>query len=72
MSEIVRGSRIAHIIREVDHIDVLVVADPSKSATGPVGGLRAALPGHGDASLGRDGPSCDALYRILNTRMSRA
>jgi two-component system sensor histidine kinase KdpD len=31
MSEIVRGSRIAHIIREVDHIDVLVVADPSKS-----------------------------------------
>ena len=30
-SEIVRGSRIAHIIREVDHIDVLVVADPSKS-----------------------------------------
>jgi two-component system sensor histidine kinase KdpD len=31
MSEILRGSRIAHIIREVDHIDVLVVADPSKS-----------------------------------------
>ncbi len=31
MSEIARGSRIAHIIREVDHIDVLVVADPSKS-----------------------------------------
>jgi two-component system, OmpR family, sensor histidine kinase KdpD len=30
-SEIARGSRIAHIIREVDHIDVLVVADPSKS-----------------------------------------
>jgi two-component system, OmpR family, sensor histidine kinase KdpD len=29
--EITRGSRIAHIIREVDHIDVLVVADPSKS-----------------------------------------
>jgi two-component system, OmpR family, sensor histidine kinase KdpD len=31
MSEIARGSRIAHIIRDVDHIDVLVVADPSKS-----------------------------------------
>jgi two-component system sensor histidine kinase KdpD len=29
--EILRGSRIAHLIREVDHIDVLVVADPSKS-----------------------------------------
>ena len=35
MSEIVRGSRIAHIIREVDHIDVLVVADPSKSPPVP-------------------------------------
>jgi two-component system sensor histidine kinase KdpD len=31
LSEIARGSRIAHIIREVDHIDVLVVADPSKA-----------------------------------------
>jgi len=31
MSEIVHGSRIAHIIREVDHVDVLVVADPSKA-----------------------------------------
>ena len=29
--EVIRGSRIARIIREVDHIDVLVVADPSKS-----------------------------------------
>ena len=35
MNEIVRGSRIAHIIREVDHIDVLVVADPSKSPPVP-------------------------------------
>ena len=35
MSEIVRGSRIARIIREVDHIDVLVVADPSKSPPVP-------------------------------------
>lgn len=34
-SEIVRGSRIAHIIREVDHVDVLVVADPSKSTSPP-------------------------------------
>jgi len=34
-SEVVRGSRIAHIIREVDHIDVLVVADPSKSPPVP-------------------------------------
>ena len=31
IDEIVRGSRIAHIMREIDHADVLVVADPSKS-----------------------------------------
>ncbi len=37
MSEIMRGSRIAHLIREVDHIDVLVVADPSKSPPLPAG-----------------------------------
>ena len=31
VDEIVRGSQIARIIREIDHVDVLVVADPSKS-----------------------------------------
>ena len=31
LDEIVRGSRIARIIRETDHTDVLVVADPGKS-----------------------------------------
>ncbi|MCX6372270.1 MAG: universal stress protein [Actinobacteria bacterium] len=31
MDEIVRGSLIARIIREIDHVDVLVVADPSKA-----------------------------------------
>ena len=36
-SEIVRGSRIARIIREIDHADVLVVADPSKSPPVPSG-----------------------------------
>jgi two-component system sensor histidine kinase KdpD len=30
VDEIVRGSLIARIIREIDHVDVLVVADPSK------------------------------------------
>ena len=35
IDEIVRGSRIAHIIREIDHADVLVVADPSKSPPVP-------------------------------------
>ena len=31
VDEIVRGSLIARIIREIDHVDVLVVADPSKA-----------------------------------------
>ncbi len=36
IDEIVRGSRIARIIREIDHADVLVVADPSKSPPIPL------------------------------------
>ena len=36
VDKIVRGSRIAQVIREIDHADVLVVADPSKSP--PVAG----------------------------------
>ena len=36
IDEIVRGSRIAHIMREIDHADVLVVADPSKSPPVPL------------------------------------
>ena len=39
IDEIVRGSRIAHIMREIDHADVLVVADPSKSPPVPSQGL---------------------------------
>jgi two-component system, OmpR family, sensor histidine kinase KdpD len=31
VDEIVRGSLIARIIREIDHVDVLVVADPSRA-----------------------------------------
>jgi len=31
VDEIVRGSLIARVIREIDHVDVLVVADPSKA-----------------------------------------
>ena len=38
IDEIVRGSRIAHIMREIDHADVLVVADPSKSPPVPLEG----------------------------------
>jgi two-component system sensor histidine kinase KdpD len=36
IDEIVRGSLIARIIREIDHVDVLVVADPSKSPPIPL------------------------------------
>jgi two-component system, OmpR family, sensor histidine kinase KdpD len=36
IDEIVRGSRIARIMREIDHADVLVVADPSKSPPVPL------------------------------------
>ncbi len=35
IDEILRGSQISRIIREIDHADVLVVADPSKSPPVP-------------------------------------
>ena len=35
LDEIVRGSLIARIIRGIDHVDVLVVADPSKASGKP-------------------------------------
>ncbi len=35
IDEIVRGSQIARVIREIDHADVLVIADPSKSPPVP-------------------------------------
>ena len=36
VDEIVRGSLIARIIREIDHVDVLVVADPSRALPVPM------------------------------------
>jgi two-component system, OmpR family, sensor histidine kinase KdpD len=36
IDDIVRGSRIARIIREIEHADVLVVADPSKAPPVPL------------------------------------
>ncbi len=35
MDEIVRGSLVAHIMRDSDHVDLLVVADPSKASRKP-------------------------------------
>ena len=62
VDEIVRGSLIARIIREIDHVDVLVVADPSKAPAGPDGGVRAAARRREDRSLSR---ADDRLYGVF-------